>query len=215
MVTTLFPMNRKHRADALFRPRGAFLFLIGILFWVGCDSPQQQATHNRSCSDLEAKIGGIDVEIKLHYDEVYDVRWRAQAFGLLGASLFDNAERHKNEIIKLRGQRGELYRLGQSEKCIRFVGDDRWDNYTKLLDRVKAVRDSSQPHGYSVVDMPSQQEMLDILNGDKQAAQAPPKRTFTVTRVSDAPRSSAPCITLQEVDAEVARRKAMMPKQDK
>ena len=106
------------------------------------------------------------MKIGLHYDEVRDLKWRQEAFG--GSNpLVETAERHKNEIIELRGQREELYRLALADGCT-GISDDSWDKVNKGLGQWKGVRDPSQPEGYSVIH-------IDIDAGSAPRKAATPK----------------------------------------
>jgi hypothetical protein len=109
----------------------------------------------RQCDDINAQIEGIDTEIRLRYDQVFDVKYRGQAFGAIGLDLIKAAQKHTEEIVKLRRQRAELYYRVKSPStgCSGWLPsptDDRWEDYVIRSDKWKGVRDPSAPEGYSV-----------------------------------------------------------------
>jgi hypothetical protein len=130
----------------------AFAAIVGIACQKASSESSRPTDPSRQCDDINARIKGIDTEIRLRYNEVADVKFREQAFGHVGVDLFKAAQKHTEEIIKLRGQRAEFYYRANSQGCTGLDSptDDKWDEYLSL-DKWKAVRDPSKPEGYALV----------------------------------------------------------------
>jgi hypothetical protein len=188
-----------------------FAFSPAILLLSGCDSAQDKlkekemasAAQYKRCRELDAKISGIDMEIGLHFNEAYDVKWRAQAFGGVGPSLFEAAQQHKSQIIKLRGQRQEHYSLAQAEGCTThppYVKDENWDQYKIVNDKITAVRDPSKPEGYGLLE-----ELPEHHGQGRMPPHGPVVKSVEEVRHQRKPTCGP---TLEELDAEIARRAA-------
>jgi hypothetical protein len=105
-----------------------------------------------ACVKIQAEIAGLDAEIRLRIDRLYDVKWRMKAFGSVGHDLYKQMLEDDEKIIQARVKRANaVYRAQQvGENC--YTPLDSWDAIISKNDCLRPEREDKFPDGFGLVD---------------------------------------------------------------
>jgi hypothetical protein len=133
-----------------------FWFVVLAFFSISCEKMKELTTSSSSpspeCITLQSEIAGLDKEIDLRLDERNTIRWRGQAFGIMGTALAKRMRDDEEKIIKCRAKREEL----AVHASFLLSCPTRADNWEKTIARddctrgVRTVKSAKYPEGWGL-----------------------------------------------------------------